>query len=333
LESGRALGGEVSAARHLKRRFLHSVLLLGAVSVFTFGIAQLAPGTFLDEMRLNPQISAQTIDSLRVHFSLDQPLPVRYFRWLVSAVKGDFGYSLAYNVPVSKLLWVRLQNTLLLGTTAMILGWVLALTLGIWSAFHPRSWIDRGSSVGSTLLLATPELALGLLFLFAAVRWGILPAGGMMSIVSGQNHWQAMADVVRHLVLPSIVLALAAVPVLLRHVRAAILEALNSPFIHAAKGHGIGNGRLLIRHALPVAANPLISLFGLSLAGLVSGSFLVEIITGWPGVGPLFINAIFARDLHIVMAVVMLFSVVLVIASLLSDLLLYAIDPRVRAEC
>ena len=323
----------MSAARHLKRRLLHSVLLLGAVSVFTFGIAQLAPGTFLDEMRLNPQISAQTIDSLRVHYGLDQPLPVRYFRWLVSVVRGDFGYSLAYNVPVSKLLWIRLQNTLLLGTTAMILGWILALTLGIWSAFHPRSWIDRGSSVGSTLLLATPELALGLLFLFAAARWGILPAGGMMSIVSGQNHWQAIADVVRHLVLPAIVLALAAVPVLLRHVRAAMLEALNSPFIQAAKGHGIGNGRLLIRNALPVAANPLISLFGLSLASLVSGSFLVEIITGWPGVGPLFINAIFARDLHIVMAVVMLFSVVLVIASLLSDLLLYAIDPRMRAEC
>jgi len=323
----------LKVAPHLKRRLVHSAFLLSAISAFTFGIAQLAPGTFLDDIRLNPQVSSRTIDLLRVEYGLDQPLPIRYVRWLSSVGKGEFGYSLAYNVPVSKLLWTRTQNTVLLGATAMLLGWMIALPLGIWTAFRPRSWIDRGSSVGSTLLLATPELALGMLFLLAATRWGILPAGGMMSIHSEQNRWLAITDVVRHLVLPAAVLALVAVPVLLRHVRAATVEALNSPFIQAAMGHGIGNGRLLLRHALPAAANPLISLFGLSLAGLVSGSFLVEIITGWPGLGPLFINAVFARDLHIVMAVVMLFSVVLVLASLASDLLLYAIDPRVRAEC
>ncbi|HWY67575.1 MAG TPA: ABC transporter permease [Terriglobales bacterium] len=321
------------AARHLKRRLVHSALLLGAISVFTFAIAQLAPGTFLDEMRLNPQISAQTIDSLRVQYGLDQPLPIRYVRWLSSVVTGQFGYSLAYNAPVSKLLWTRTQNTLLLGTAAMIIGWMFALSLGIWTAFHPQGWIDRGSSVVSTLLLGTPELALAMVCLLVATRLGILPAGGMTSIHPAQNRWLAVADVARHLVLPAVVLALAAAPVLLRHVRAAMLEAFNAPFIQAARGHGIGNARLLFRHALPVAANPLISLFGLSLAGLVSGSFLVEVITGWPGLGPLFISAIFARDLHVVVAVVMLFSVVLVIASLASDLLLYAIDPRVRAEC
>ena len=321
------------AVRYLKHRLLHSVLLLAALSVFTFGIAQLAPGTFLDEMRMNPQFSTQTIDSLRVQYGLDQSLPVRYVRWLSSVLKGEFGYSLAYNVPVNELLWTRMRNTLVLGATAMLLGWAVALPLGIWIAFRSGSWVDRGSSMASTLLLATPELALGMLFLLVVTRWGILPAGGMMSIHVEQNRWVAIADIIRHLVLPTVVLALVAIPVLLRHVRAAMLEALSSPFIQAVKGHGIGNGRLLFRHALPVAANPLISLFGLSLAGLVSGSFLVEVIIGWPGLGPLFINAIFARDLHIVVAVVMLFSVVLVAASLASDLLLYAVDPRVRAEC
>lgn len=320
------------AIRYLKHRLLHSALLLVALSVFTFGIAQLAPGTFLDEMRVNPQFSAQTIDSLRVQYGLDQSLPVRYVRWVSSVVKGEFGYSLAYNVPVSRLLWTRMQNTLLLGTTAMVIGWMIALPLGIWTAFRPTSWIDRASSVGSILLLAMPELALGMLFLLVATRWGRLPAGGMMSIHADENHWMAFVDLARHLALPALVLALVAIPVLLRHARAAMLEALSAPFIRAAKGHGIGNVRLLLRHALPAAANPLISLFGLSLAGLVSGSFLIEIITGWPGLGPLFINAIFARDLHIVMAVVMLFSVVLVMASLASDLFLYAVDPRVRAE-
>ena len=321
------------AARYLVRRLRHSVLLFVAISVLAFAISQLAPGTFLDEMRLNRQMSAQTIDSLRVQYGLDRPLPVRYLRWLASVATGEFGYSLAYNMPVSKLLWARMQNTLLLGTTAMLIGWALAVPLGIWAAFRPRSWVDRSSSAVATLLLGTPELALAMLFMLGAAHFGILPAGGMTSLHSEQTRWLAIADVVRHLVMPSVVLALASAPILLRHIRAAMLEAWNSPFVQAAKGHGVGNNRLLLRHALPVAANPLISLFGLSLAGLISGSFLIEVITGWPGLGPLFINAVFARDLHVVIAVVMLFSVLLVLANLAGDLLLYAADPRVRAEC
>ena len=321
------------AARYLVRRLRHSVLLFVAISVLAFAISQLAPGTFLDEMRLNRQMSAQTIDSLRVQYGLDRPLPVRYLRWLASVATGEFGYSLAYNMPVSKLLWARMQNTLLLGTTAMLIGWALAVPLGIWAAFRPRSWVDRSSSAVSTLLLGTPELALAMLFMLGAAHFGILPAGGMTSLHFEQTRWLAIADVVRHLVMPSVVLALASAPILLRHIRAAMLEAWNSPFVQAAKGHGVGNNRLLLHHALPVAANPLISLFGLSLAGLISGSFLIEVITGWPGLGPLFINAVFARDLHVVIAVVMLFSVLLVLANLAGDLLLYAADPRVRAEC
>jgi peptide/nickel transport system permease protein len=321
------------AARYLVRRLRHSVLLFVAISVLAFAISQLAPGTFLDEMRLNRQMSAQTIDSLRVQYGLDRPLPVRYLRWLASVATGEFGYSLAYNMPVSKLLWARMQNTLLLGTTAMLIGWALAVPLGIWAAFRPRSWVDRSSSAVATLLLGTPELALAMLFMLGAAHFGILPTGGMTSSHSQQTRWLAIADVVRHLVMPSVVLALASAPILLRHVRAAMLEAWNSPFVQAAKGLGVGNNRLLLRHALPVAANPLISLFGLSLAGLISGSFLIEVITGWPGLGPLFINAVFARDLHVVIAVVMLFSVLLVLANLAGDLLLYAADPRVRAEC
>lgn len=321
------------AARYLERRLLHSALLLVAISVLAFGIAELAPGTFLDEMRLNPQVSTQTIDSLRGQYGLGRPLPVQYLRWVASLATGEFGYSLVYNVPVGKLLWLRMQNTLLLGTTAMCIAWTIALPLGICAAFRPQGWIDRGSSLTSTLLLSTPELALGMLFMLLAAHFGILPAGGMTSLNSEQNPWLTIADVIRHLVMPAGVLALATSPVLFRHVRTAMLEAWNSPFVQAARGHGIGNGRLLVHHALPAAANPLISLLGLSLAGLVSGSFLIEVISGWPGLGPLFINAIFARDLHVVIAIVMLFSILLILANLVSDVLLYAADPRVRAEC
>lgn len=314
-------------ARYVERRLLHSTALLIAISALTFGISQLAPGSFLDEMKLNPQISAETIAGLRAHYGLDQPLPVRYFRWLKSVAAGDFGYSLAYNLPVSKLVWERLGNTLLLGGAAMTLAWVLALACGIWSGYKAQLWLDRIFVASSTLLLGTPELALALLFIVVAARFG--NSSYFAAEPRGARGWITLY----RLAIPAVVLAMAAFPILFRHIRSAMNEAWHSPFVQAAKGHGIGNARLLLRHTLPAAANPLISLFGLSLGGLVSGSFLVEVITGWPGVGPLFLEAIYARDFYLVMAVVMLFSVFLIASNLIADLLLYAADPRVRAEC
>ncbi|HVH88640.1 MAG TPA: ABC transporter permease [Terriglobales bacterium] len=322
----------MKAARYFERRLVHSGMLLLAISLLVFGISQLAPGSFLDELKLNAQISSQTTEALRVQYGLDQPLRVRYFRWLKSAVGGNFGYSLAYNLPVSKLLWSRTRNTLLLGSSAMLLGWFVALPLGVWSAYKPSGWHDRLSTGISIVLLGTPELALGLLFILVAARFGNFPVGGMTSAV--QNNIVGMTgDVLHHLIIPAAVLALASAPILFRHTRAAMLEAWNSPFVTAARGHGIGDLRLLVCHALPTALNPLISLFGLSLAALFSGSFLVEVICGWPGLGPLFLEAIYTRDFQVVVAVVMLFSVFLMVSTLLADLLLYAADPRVRAEC
>ena len=311
----------MKATRYFERRLVHSAALLIAISVLAFAISQLAPGSFLDEMKLNPQISAQTLAGMRAQYGLDQPLPVRYFRWLKSIALGDFGYSLAYNMPVEKLIWDRLGNTLLLGGTAMMLAWVMALPCGMWSAFKVHRRSDRVLVAGSTLLLGTPELALALLFILVAAHFG-----NVSTDVEKSQGFIALC-------VPAIVLALAAFPILFRHIRAAMNEAWHSPFIQAARGHGIGNVRLLVRQALPAAANPLISLFGLSLAGVVSASFLVEVITGWPRIGPLFLEAIYSRDFHVVMAVVMLFSLFLITANLIADLLLYAADPRVRAEC
>lgn len=316
----------MKAARYFERRLVHSAALLIAISALAFTLSQLAPGSFLDEMKLNPQISAQTLAGLRAQYGLDQPLPVRYFRWIKSLAAGDFGYSLAYNMPVAKLIWERLGNTLLLGAAAMVLAWVVALPCGIWGAYKAHRWHDRILVASSTLLLGTPELALALLFILVAAHFGNVGMG----FEKGRF---GVASALRGLRIPAVVLALAAFPILFRHIRSAMAEAWRSPFLQAARGHGIGNMRLLLRHALPAAANPLISLFGLSLAGVVSASFLVEVITGWPGIGPLFLEAIYSRDFHVVMAVVMLFSLFLIIANLIADLLLYAADPRVRAEC
>ncbi len=309
------------------------MLLLAAVSVFSFGMSLLAPGSYFDEMKLNPQISAQTIAGLRAQYGIDQPLVIRYGRWMKSLMRGDFGYSFGYNLPVSTLLKYRIRNTLLLGTSGMVLAWTLALPLGIWSACRRHRRLDRIATAFSTALLGTPELVLALLFLLLAVRTQLLPAGGMMSLDSADSGAGAKAaDIARHLIIPALVLALAAVPVLFRHIRGSMMEALDAPFISAARGHGIPQWRVLLRHALPAAANPLVTLFGFSLATLISGSLLVEVITGWPGVGPLFLTAIYDRDFFVVVGVVLLSSLFLVSGNFVADMLLYASDPRIRAE-
>lgn len=321
------------ATRYFERRVLHTALLLAGVSVLTFALAQLVPGSYLDDLKLNPQISAETIEGLRLQYGLDQPITVRYLRWVKSVATGDFGYSLAYNVRVRTLLWERKRNTLLLGSAAMLMTWGLALPLGIWSASRRDRWIDRLTSGATLLLLGTPEAVLVLVFILIASRTGILPTGGMSSVGSHTpSRWATAIDVARHSVIPIAALVLAALPILVRHVRNSMCEALNSPSIRAARGHGIGNVRLLVRYAVPQAANPLISLFGLSLAGLFCGSLIVEVIFGWPGLGPLFLQSIFSHDFQVVLAIVMFSSALLSFANLTADMLLYAVDPRIRAR-
>lgn len=322
------------ALRYFERRVLHSGLLLLVVTILTFGMAQLAPGSFADDLALNPQISPQTRAALRAQYGIGQPITARYLHWIGSMMHGDFGYSLAYNLPVRQLLWPRLRNTLLLGVLAMLTSWAIALPLGAWSARACGGWMDRSAGVLSVFLLAAPEIVLALLFVLIAARTGILPTGGMISgDDSGSlSTWRYARDVAQHLVIPVLVLTLSALPVLFRHVRGSMLEAFNTPSIQATRGHGIGELRLLIRHALPQAANPLISLFGLSLAGILSGSFLVEVICGWPGLGPWFLQSIFVRDFQVVVAIVTLFSLFLILGNVAADVLLYAVDPRIRVE-
>lgn len=318
----------MKVGHYFERRLIHAAFLLAAISVFAFTISQLAPGNFVDELRLNPQISAQTVSDLKMQYGLDQPLAVRYLRWAKSLTQGNFGYSLSYNAPVRTLLPERVRNTLLLGAISMLAAWMLALPLGIWSAARAGGWLDRTCSGLSVALLGTPELALALLLILIAAHVGTLPTGGMTS-----SDKSSLFDILLHLLIPVTALTLPATPLLFRHIRTAMLEAWNSPFVESAKGHGISEARLLLRHALPAASNPLVSLFGLSLATIISGSFLVEVITGWPGLGPLFLEAIYARDGHVVMAIVMIFSLFLIASNFIADLLLYVTDPRVRAEC
>jgi peptide/nickel transport system permease protein len=313
--------------RYIARRLLHGLLLLVGVSVLSFVFANLAPGDYFSELRTDARISAETVAALRAQSGLDRPLPVRYAAWVASVLRGDFGYSLAYNSPVGPLLWERVRATLLLTVTATLLAWLIAIPLGIWNATARGTWADSVSKVVLSFMLAIPDLLLAIVFLLLAVETGWFPTGGMAS--PGPER---VGDVAWHLALPVAVLVLGMLPVLVRHVRASMAEAIDSPFALSARAQGIPRRRLLFRHLLPAALNPLISLAGFSLGTLLSASLLIEVVMGWPGLGPLFLEAIMARDFALVLAVVMLSASFLVVGNLLADILLYRMDPRIRMK-
>jgi len=317
--------------RYLLRRLLQAAFLLIGVSILTFLFSTLAPGNYFDEMRLNPQISPETVAALRAQYELDRPLPVRYGRWVNSLLHGEMGFSFAYNSPVAPLLWVRARNTLLLTVTATLLAWALALPLGIWSATTLGRAPDRALSGVTAALLVIPDLVLALGLLILAVRSGWFPTGGMVSVgFESLSLVQKIRDIALHMELPVIALVFSALPMLVRHVRAAIAEVLEAPFLRAAASHGIPRRKLLYRYALRAAANPLLSLFGFSVGALLSGSLLVEVVMSWPGLGPLLLDAILARDLYVVIGGVLCSTIFLVAGNFLADLLVYWADPRIR---
>jgi peptide/nickel transport system permease protein len=314
------------------RRILHGLLLLLGVSALSFALLSAAPGNLFDELRLNPQISAETVAALKAEYSIDKPWPVRYFRWLQSAVRGEFGYSLSYRCAVGKLLWPRARNTLLLTGLATLLAWMIAIPWGVLEALSRGKWLSRIGTALTAILLAVPELVLALLLLLLAARTRWFPIGGMFSLHATEGALpNKMSDLALHLVLPVLALALGAAPLLVRYVRSAISAVLEAPFIQSARSHGIPAARIVYRHVLPAAANSLITLLGFSIGALLSTSLLTEVILGWPGLGPLVLESLLARDTYVVMAVVMLSSVFLVFGNLVADLLLYSSDPRIRA--
>lgn len=319
--------------RYLGRRLAHAFLVLLGASVLSFVLAEAAPGEFIDELRLVPGVSDATLAGLRERYALDASLPEKYLRWLRSIGRGELGFSLAYEGPVGPLLWPRARNTLLLTIPATALAWLLAVPIGAWAASGRGGRLDRIVAGTTTTLLSLPEVLVGLLLLLIALRTGWFPAGGMVSPGYAELDSRAkMLDAASHVVLPITALTLAILPVIVRHVRASLIDVLETSFIHAARAQGIPERRVLFRHALRAAANPLISLLGLSVAGLLSASLVIETILSWPGLGPLMIEAVGARDLHLVVGVVTCSTALLVAGTLLADALLYFADPRVRAE-
>jgi peptide/nickel transport system permease protein len=313
------------------RRIASSLVMLFAVSALSFAVLELAPGDFFAEMQADARVGSHTVQGLRAQYGLTQSPVVRYWQWLRSFVQGDLGFSLAQRAPVSSVIWARAGNTLLLTIPAMLVTWCLAVPLGVWIARYRNRWIDRVSSGLTSTLVAMPDLLVALLLLLLALRTGLFPTGGMHSPGADElGLWARLLDLGTHAFLPLLALIATTLPSVVRHVRASVIEAAEAPAVQAARGYGIARSRITSRYVLPLAANPLVSLAGLSIATLLSASLLIEVVMSWPGLGPLLVEALLAKDVHVVLSASMLASGLLVIGNLAADLTLYAIDPRIR---
>jgi peptide/nickel transport system permease protein len=319
--------------QHIVRRLFHLIPMLLGISLISFFVMQLSPGDFLAEMRLNPIVSAETVDQMRRNFGLDQPLHIQYLKWLWSALRLDFGYSFAFQVPVIWLIASRLANTLLLNVVALAVAWAIAIPLGIHAARRQYSWSDNTLSFSAYFGISTPTFLSGLFLLYWAYRTGWLPIGGMTSIeYEFFPWWQKVLDVAHHMVIPVLVLGVFSVAGLMRQMRANLLEVLRQDYVRTARSKGLGEGVVVNKHAVRNAINPLITIFGFELGGLLGGSAILEITIGWPGLGKLIAEAVIQKDLYVVMASLVIGSVTLVAGNLIADVLLVYADPRIRYD-
>jgi peptide/nickel transport system permease protein len=317
----------------LAQRAVHLTMLVSAIALLTFAAGALTPGTYEQAFRLEPGFSMATVADLRSRHGLDKPFVERLAAWAGSAARGDFGVSVEYDAPVAPLVIVRAGRTVLLGLVAASFAWLAALPMGVLMAARADSTYDRIARAALAVLLALPEpvLAIGLLMVAAATGWA--PAGGMWSVRdTSRSMLSAGGDLAWHLAVPAAVLALGLLPTLVRHVRSSIVAVLAAPFVTAARARGVPERRLLLRGVLRVAATPLVSLLGLSMASLISASLLVEVVTGWPGLGPLLVEATRSRDIPVVLGVGLCSVVLLAVGTSVAELAARVADPRTRVS-
>ena len=307
-------------------------LLLG-ITFLSFMIISLAPGDFLTSMSQNPQVTEETINAMRAKFGLDQPWYIQYFKWLWNVFHLDFGYSFASQVPVFTLIGQRMLNTFILALSAALFAWMISIPLGIISAVRQNSIVDRTASFVAFIGLSIPQVFFALIMIYFAARTGWFPIGGMKSIdfeymtTGGQ-----ILDLIHHLILPTIVLGSVSMAGRMRQMRANLLDTLLQDYVQTARAKGLSEQVVIYKHALRNAINPLITLFGFTLANLLSGAFLVEVVMSWPGLGRLTLDALFAQDLYLVMGSLIMASVMLIMGNLTADILLAVSDPRIQYE-
>lgn len=317
---------------YIVKRLIQTIPLLLLVSIISFFLIRLCPVDPLAELKLNPAISQETLNQEAKRLGLDRPIVVQYLLWLKSFIKGDLGVCTT-GEKVSDKLAERIPNTLLLTLFVIFFTWIVGLPLGVVAALNWKKPIDRILTVLTSIGMAIPSFFFALLLLIFAVKTGWFPTGGLTGYnYSTLSPLGKIFSLLHHLVLPVIVLFTISLSGLQRQMRGNLLDVLESDYVKFARAKGLSETKVVYKHALRNAINPMITLLGFEFASLLSGAALTEYVFQYPGLGRLILEAVMKSDINLVMASLMIGTIMLVIGNLLADILLKLVDPRVEVS-
>ena len=319
------------------RRLTLSIVTLVVISAISFVIILLPPGDYItyyvaQQTSTGNVISGQEASALRDRYGLDQPVPVQYLKWMNGVVRGDFGMSLTWQRSVADVIWDRLLLTVVLSLAAVLFTWTLALPIGIYSAVRQYSFGDYLFSFIGFIGIAVPNFLLALVIMYLGFAYFDVTVGGLFSPQFEEAPWSLARiwDLTKHLPLPALILALSGTAQVVRILRANLLDELRKPYVTTARAKGVPEWKVILVHPVRVALNPFISTIGYLLPYIVSGSIIVSLVLALPTVGPLLLTSLLAQDMFLAGAIILLLGAMTVLGTLMSDLLLMWIDPRVR---
>jgi len=325
--------------RFILQRLLLLPLLLFVFSIVVFLLVQAPPGDFLTSYLATLAASGSSADAAQVEalkrqFGLDQPIHIQYLRWMENLIHGDLGLSLEYQRPNTELIGERLVLTVVLALFSFIFTWIVAIPAGIYSATHQHSFLDYLFTVLNYIGVAIPNFMLALILMwFAFSNFGI-SVTGLFSPEYVQAPWslERVIDLLKHIWLPTIILGIAGTARLTRVMRANLLDELNKPYVIAARAKGLSEWRLVLKYPVRLALNPLVSTIGWYLPQLFSGSLIVATVMNLPNIGPLLLRALIQQDMYLAGSILLIYCFLTIIGTLLSDILLAWLDPRIRME-
>ena len=313
--------------QYLIRRLLESVLILFVISMLMFTLISLYPGGIMNAYEENPDVTSEDYQRLRDKYGLDDPIPVRYAKWLRNVLTGDWGVSFVSKQPALDEIMARLPNTLLLMGVAFVVTLLIAVPLGILSALRQYSLLDNVLTVTAFGGNSLPVFWFGLLLIMIFHVWlGWFPGSGMWTLGAEKS----LADLARHMVLPVSMLALVSAAGYMRYMRSSMLDVVRQDYIRTARSKGMSERRVIVSHALRNALIPLVTLIALDLPALFGGALFTETIFGWPGMARLFYERSLKSDIPVLMAILIIFSALILLSNLLADLVYTYLDPRIR---
>lgn len=319
------------------RRSIAALLTVFAISVVSFIIIQLPPGDFLTSYVANlsamgERVPTEVIESMRENYGLGEPIYIQYAKWMRGVLQGDFGQSMEWGVPVNTLIWDRIGLSILVGMSSILFVWVLAIPVGVYSATNQYSITDYTFTFLGFLGLAIPNFLLALVLMW--VGWSVFGqnVGGLFSPEYKDAPWTLgkFLDLLNHLIIPMLIVGTAGTAGLLRTMRANMLDEISQPYVETARAKGLSERRLIWKYPVRVALNPFVSTVGYALPALVGAEIIVAVVLNLPTIGPLLLRALLSQDMFMAGAIVLIISVLTVLGTLISDVLLAVLDPRIR---